>query len=218
MPFGFCGARKGLKHLSCRSLAVLFLPGRRVWSLEPWLTRTSCLVLYSLSWGIHIDQGEARSWPSGETGVNPYLLGETNPAPLGSGEAESIPQPSGETEPALKASGETEINPEPLGEAGLCHKGVGWGRPRPSGIGRGGIHPSALGRDRARPKGVGRDGVYPSALGRDRARPKGVGRGGTELLSLEQGMKRRPYASRSFSRSVVIGSTFWGILVLGPRQ
>jgi len=23
-------------------------------------------------------------------------------------------------------------------------------------------------------------------------------------------MKRRPYASRSFSRSVVIGSTFWG--------
>ena len=52
-------------------------------------------------------------------------MGETNPAPLGSGEAESIPQPSGETEPALKASGKTEINPEPLGEAGLCHKGVG---------------------------------------------------------------------------------------------
>ena len=27
-----------------------------------------------------------------------------------------------------------------------------------------------------------------------------------------------PYASRSFLRSVVIGSTFWGTLVLGPRQ
>ena len=48
--------------------------------------------------------------------------------------------------------------------------------------------------------------------------PKGVGRGGTELLSLEQGMKRRPYVSGSFSRSVVIGSTFWGTPVLGPRQ
>ena len=125
MPFGFCGARKGLKHLSCRSLAVLFLPGRRVWSLEPWLTRMSCLVLYPSLRGIDIDQGEARSWPSGETETNPYLLGETNPTPLGSGEAESIPQPSGETEPALKASGEMEISLEPWGEAGLSHKGIG---------------------------------------------------------------------------------------------
>ena len=31
-------------------------------------------------------------------------------------------------------------------------------------------------------------------------------------------MTWRPYASRSFSRSVVIGSTFWGTLVLGPRH
>jgi len=40
--------------------------------------------------------------------------------------------------------------------------------------------------------------------------PKGVGRGGTKLLSFEQGTLRRPYPSRSFYRSVVIGSTFWG--------
>jgi len=42
--------------------------------------------------------------------------GEADPAPPGSGEAESIPQPSGETEPALKASGETEFIPRPSGE------------------------------------------------------------------------------------------------------
>ena len=90
-PFGLCGARKGLKHQSCRSLAVFFLPGRRVWSLEPWLTRMSCLVLYPSLQGIDIDRGEARSGPSGEAEINPYLLGETNPIPLGSGEAESIP-------------------------------------------------------------------------------------------------------------------------------
>ena len=54
--------------------------------------------------------------PSGEAETNPYLLGETDPAPPGSGEAESIPQPSGETEPALKASGETETSPGPSGE------------------------------------------------------------------------------------------------------
>ena len=44
---------------------------------------------------------EPRSWPSGETETNPYLLGKTDPAPPGSGEAESILQPLGETEPAL---------------------------------------------------------------------------------------------------------------------
>ena len=76
-PFGLSGARKGLKHQSCRSLTVLFLPGRRVWSLEPWLTRTSCLVLYPSLCGIDIDQGETRSGPSGEAETNPYLLGET---------------------------------------------------------------------------------------------------------------------------------------------
>ena len=54
--------------------------------------------------------------------------------------------------------------------------------------------------------------------GEEELSPKGVGRGGTKLLSLEQGMKRRPYASRSFSHLVVIGSTFWGTPVLGPRQ
>ena len=48
--------------------------------------------------------------------------------------------------------------------------------------------------------------------------PKGIGRGGTKLLSFEQGTLRRPYPSRSFYRSVVIGSTFWGTPVLGPRQ
>ena len=68
------------------------------------------------------------------------------------------------------------------------------------------------------PSGVGRDGIHPSAIGRDRARPQGVGRGGAELLSLEQGMTWSPYASRSFLRSVVIGSTFWGTLVLDPRH
>ena len=78
-PFGLCGAWKGLKHLSCHPLAVLFLPGRRVWSLEPWLTRTSCLAL-SLS-----------SSSSGEAEANPYLLGETDRAPQGSGKAETIP-------------------------------------------------------------------------------------------------------------------------------
>ena len=66
---------------------------------------------------LDIEQGEACSLPSGKTETNPYLLGETDPAPSGSGEAESIPQPSGETEPALKASGETETSPEPSGEA-----------------------------------------------------------------------------------------------------
>ena len=45
-----------------------------------------------------MEQGEARSLPSGEAETNPYLLGETDPAPPGSGEAESIPQPSGEAE------------------------------------------------------------------------------------------------------------------------
>ena len=64
-----------------------------------------------------MEQSEACSLPSGEAETNPYLLGETDPAPPGSGEAESIPQPSGETEPALKASGETETSPVPLGEA-----------------------------------------------------------------------------------------------------
>ena len=49
--------------------------------------------------------------------MNPYLLGETDPTPPGSGEAKSIPQPSGETEPTLKAPGETETSPEPSGEA-----------------------------------------------------------------------------------------------------
>ena len=63
-----------------------------------------------------MEQGEAHSLPSGKTETNPYLLGETDPAPPGSGEAESIPQPSGETEPALKASGETEISPKPSGK------------------------------------------------------------------------------------------------------
>ena len=106
IPFGLCGARKGLKLQSCRSLAVLFLPGRSVWSLEPWLTRTSCLVLYPSLRGIDIDQGEARSGPSGEA----------DPAPPGSGETEFVPQPSGETEPALKASGEAEFIPRPSGE------------------------------------------------------------------------------------------------------
>ena len=47
-----------------------------------------------------MEQGEARSLPSSETKTNPYLLGETDPAPPGSGEAESILQPLGETEPA----------------------------------------------------------------------------------------------------------------------
>ena len=42
--------------------------------------------------------------------------GEADPAPLGSGEAESISQPSGETKPALKASGEMEFIPRPSGE------------------------------------------------------------------------------------------------------
>ena len=64
-----------------------------------------------------MDLGEARSLPSGKTETNPYLLGETDPAPPGSGKAETIPQPSGETEPVLKASGETETSPEPSGEA-----------------------------------------------------------------------------------------------------
>ena len=64
-----------------------------------------------------MEQGEARSLPSGKTETNPYLLGETDPAPPGSGEVESIPQPSGETEPALKALGETETSPERSGEA-----------------------------------------------------------------------------------------------------
>ena len=66
---------------------------------------------------LDIEQGKAHSLLLGKTETNPYLLGETNPAPPGSGEAESIPQPSGETEPTLKASGETETSPEPSGEA-----------------------------------------------------------------------------------------------------
>ena len=103
-PFEPYCAQKCLKHPSRPPLVVLFLPGRRVWFLEPWLTRTSCPAL-SLS-----------SLSSGEAETNPYLLGETDPAPLGSGKAETIPQPSGETKPALKASGETETNPRPSGE------------------------------------------------------------------------------------------------------
>ena len=122
-PFGPCCARKGLKHPSCPPLAVLFLPGRRVWFLEPWLTRTSCLAL-SLS-----------SSSSGEAETNPYLLGETDPAPLGSGEAKTIPQPSGETKPALKASGETETSPKFLGRGRATSEALGETEinPRPSG-------------------------------------------------------------------------------------
>ena len=91
-----------------------------------------------------MEQGETRSLPLGKMETNSYLSGETNLAPPGSGEAESIPQPlgetepalkvsgetefipwpSGETEPAFKASGETEINLEPSGEAELSPKGV----------------------------------------------------------------------------------------------
>ena len=106
--------------------------------------------------------------PSGETETNPYLLGETDPAPPGSGEAESIPQPSGKTEPALKASGETEFIPWPLGET----------EPIPIASGEMEIN------------------LEPS--GEAELSHKGVGRGGTKLMSLEQRMKRRPYASRSF--------------------
>ena len=122
-PFGPCCARKGLKHPSRPPLAVLFLPGHRVWFLEPWLTRTSCPTL-SLS-----------SLSSGEGETNPYLLGETDPAPLGSGEAEIVPQPSGETKPALKASGETETSPESLGRGRATSEASGETEtnPRPSG-------------------------------------------------------------------------------------
>ena len=94
-----------------------------------------------------MEQGEVRSLPSGKAETNPYLLGETDPAPPGSGEAESIPQPSGETKPALKASGETETSPVPSGEA-EPHQRHQASR----------VYPSAFGRDRAHPKGVGRDG------------------------------------------------------------
>ena len=66
---------------------------------------------------LDIEQGEARSLPSGETKTNPYLLGETDPAPLGSGEVESIPQPTGETDPTPLGLGEAESLPQPLGEA-----------------------------------------------------------------------------------------------------
>ena len=61
--------------------------------------------------------------------------------------------------------------------------------------------------------------VWERLAGRHTGDPLACGEGlglSTELP--EQGMTRRPYASRSFSRSVVIGSTFWGTLVLGPRQ
>ena len=58
-----------------------------------------------------------------------YLLDETDLAPLGSGEAESIPQPSGETEPALKASGETEFIPWPSGETEPVPKVSGGAEP-----------------------------------------------------------------------------------------
>ena len=126
--------------------------------------------------------------PSGKTKTNSCLPGETDLAPLGSGEADSIPQPSGETEPALKASGETEFIPRPSGET----------------------EPA--------PKASGETEINPEPLGEVELSHKGVGRGGTELLSLEQGMKRCPYVSRSFLRSMVIGSTFWGTPVLGPRQ
>ena len=126
--------------------------------------------------------------PSGEAETNPYLLGKIDPAPLGSSEAESIPQPSGKTEPALKASGETEFIPRPSGKT----------------------EPA--------PKASGEMETNPEPSGEAKLSQKGVGRGGTKLLLFEQGMKRHPYASRSFSRSVVIGSTFWGTPVLGPRQ
>ena len=125
--------------------------------------------------------------PSGETETNSYLPGETDLAPPGSGEAEPIPQPSGETEPAFKASGETEFIPWPSGET----------EPVPMASGEMEIN------------------LEPS--GEAELSPKGVGQGGTKLLLFEQGMKRRPYASRSFSRSVVISSTFRGTPVLGPR-
>ena len=123
-----------------------------------------------------------------ETEANPYLLDETNPAPLGSGKAESIPQPSGETEPALKASGETEFIPRPLGETEPALEASGEMEfiPRPSG--------------ETEPVQKASGEVEPNSC------------------HFEQGMKRRPYASRSFSRLVVIGSTFWGTPVLGPRQ
>ena len=135
-----------------------------------------------------MEQGEIHSLPLGEMETNSYLSGETDLAPPGSGEAEHIPQPSGETEPAFKASGETEFIPWPSGET----------EPVPMASGETEIN------------------LEPS--GEAELSPKGVGRGGTKLLSLEQGMKRRPYASRSFSHSVVIGSTFWGTSVLGPRH
>ena len=126
--------------------------------------------------------------PSGETETNSCLPGETDLPPPGSGKADSIPQPSGETEPALKASGETEFIPRPSGET----------------------EPT--------PKASGETEINPEPLGEVELSHKGIGRGETELLSLEQGMKRRPYASRSFSRSVVIGSTFWDTLLLVPDR
>ena len=59
------------------------------------------------------------SLPSSEAETNPYLLGETDPAPPGSSEAEFIPQPS------LKASGEMETSPGPSGETEPTPKASG---------------------------------------------------------------------------------------------
>ena len=124
-----------------------------------------------------------------------------------------------------------------VGRGRIYPSALGRDRPCPSGVGRGGIYPSTLGRGRATPKASGETETSPESSGeaeppqRRRARRrlalsprarqshlKGVRRGGTKLLSFEQGTLRRPYPSRSFYRSVVIGSTFWGTPVLGPRQ
>ena len=107
---------------------------------------------------------------------------------LSSGETDTNPYLLGKTDPAPPRSGEAESIPQPSGET-----------------------EPAL-------KASGETELIPRPSGETELVPKAFGRGGTKLLLFEQGMKRRPYASRSFSRSVVIGSTFWGTPVLSPRQ
>ena len=112
------------------------------------------------------------------------------------GETRSLP--SGETEANSYLSGETDLAPLGSGEAESI--------PQPSGE----TEPAL--------KASGETEFIPWPSGE--TEPVPIASGETEPNSClpERGMKRRPYASRSFLRSAVIGSTFWGTPVLGPRQ
>ena len=131
------------------------------------------------------------------------------------GETRSLP--SGETETNSYLSGETDLAPPGSGEADSIPQPSGETEPAPKASGEIETSPKPSGKAEPPKRRRARQRLALSPQARQ-SYLEGVGRGGTKLLSFKEGTLQRPYPSRSFYRLVVIGSTFWGTLVLGPRQ